>query len=265
MTENAKITVLLPVKDTNARHLALALESIRRQTFEKWVCLIINDGGALPIEILQVIDGDGRFQLIQNSKSSNLAAALNVGLKLVETPFVARMDADDIAGLSRFDRQISVFEEKPELFLVGSSLLLIDEAGAYIGELQYPSTYSEIKQQLMYRNPLAHPSLMIRMSLFERVGYYDETYSQCEDLELWLRVVAHDLPCLNIEEPLMEYRVGSSYLRSRRNWLFNLRARLSHFRLNHVSDWIGVAIAAVKLIAPDQILRKLFDLLKSKV
>ena len=89
----------------------------------------------LPIEVVLVEDGpltDELYVIIEEStirhpelkvvslpSNQGLGKALNEGLKHCSYDLVARMDTDDIAKPDRFEKQMAVFLEHPEIDVVG--------------------------------------------------------------------------------------------------------------------------------------------------
>ena len=61
-------------------------------------------------------------------------------------------------------------------------------------------------------SPLIHPSVIFRVSVFDKIGLYDETFYDekggcSEDLELWARALKNNIKIQNIQEPLLYYRI----------------------------------------------------------
>ena len=91
------LTVLMPVRDVD-EFLPIAVDSLKNQTFKDFICHILC--GHLTEDELkhlsELVSGDDRFVLHQ-LHLNGIAFALNYGLNLVKTKYVARMDGDDIA------------------------------------------------------------------------------------------------------------------------------------------------------------------------
>jgi glycosyltransferase involved in cell wall biosynthesis len=131
-----------------------------------------------------------------------LAAALNAGIDEIAEPLVARQDDDDISDVTRFDRQAAAFEADDRLVLLGCSLAY--ERDGRSGVRPYPRSHEDILSVLPYRNPFAHPTIMMRSAILKRYRYRDRLYS--EDYDLFVRV-CHEGALRNVEEPLLTYRV----------------------------------------------------------
>ena len=202
-SKNPTVSVLLPI-GKDRRFLKDALESIERQSFKDYELLSQED------------DGRGLTQVL-----IDLA-------KKAKGEFLARMDADDVNEPDRFEKQINYLRLHPDVSIVGSWATLIDENGREIGYQQMPENWSEIKKEIFYRNPLIHPSWMMRRSWFEKMGGYNSSFRATQDWELILRTVWKDR-VENIPEPLIKLRIHSgsvSFSNNRTQVYFGLKARL---------------------------------------
>ncbi len=123
-----KVTILMSVYNGERYHKE-AVDSILTQTFTNFAFLIIDDALTdRTSEILQNYDNP-RIRIVTNEENPGLTKSLNKGLALAKEKYIARMDADDISLLERFEKQIAFFETHPDIALVGTSYKEIDYKG----------------------------------------------------------------------------------------------------------------------------------------
>jgi glycosyltransferase involved in cell wall biosynthesis len=135
------ISVVMPVYNA-AQYLREAIDSILNQTFRDFEFIIINDGSTdRSLEIIQSYNDD-RIRLI-NQKNTGLAKALNNGIAIAKSDFIARMDADDISIPERLTSQFSFLESNVDVVAVGSNAEVIDKEGNHVYCTAQPSTWSE--------------------------------------------------------------------------------------------------------------------------
>ena len=100
-----------------------SLESIFQQTLLPTEVILIKDG-PLTKELNEVIEEYAtkysELKIISLTQNQGLGKALNEGLRYCSYDLVARMDSDDVAKSDRFKRQIQIFQECPELDIVGA-------------------------------------------------------------------------------------------------------------------------------------------------
>jgi glycosyltransferase involved in cell wall biosynthesis len=213
------ITVLLPVSAVD-EFLPIAINSIQNQTFKDFVCHILckqlteDDLKRLS----ELVSSDDRF-VLHHLHLNGIAFALNYGLNLVETKYVARMDSDDInSHPTRFEKQLNFLEANPNYVMVGCRVMLVNECGETIKQkFKFFESDQEIRRALKYRMPLCHPAMMIRAdTLFAHSGYmYGNT---AEDHELYLRIARNPNNLFrNLPDHLFSYRRHGKQLTHTRN------------------------------------------------
>lgn len=202
------LDVLLPVKD-GMPYIKDSIESILAQTFDDFLLFIIDDGSTDQTKavIAEFANNDPRINLI-DFEGKGLIDALNAGLERSTSPFIARMDADDISIPIRFERQISYLQTHPDVDVVGSWTDLIDQRGYLLDTItRYPTSPRDIRQHLFAnKNPLAHPTIMMRGDKVKALGGYRSPLKAAEDFDLWLRM-AETGDLANLPEPLLRYRI----------------------------------------------------------
>jgi glycosyltransferase involved in cell wall biosynthesis len=207
------LTVLLPVRN-GERWLDAAIASISGQTFGDFELLVIDDGstdGTAGI-IARHAAEDSRLVPLTNP-GSGLVAGLNFGISRAQAPFIARMDADDIALPARFERQVERMTSEPDLLVLGTGYFRIDAEGRRTGTVVPPAEPAEIAQALQRVNAIAHPTVVMRRDAVVAAGGYREAYVRAEDYDLWLRLAEHG-KLANLPDPLIEYRIGHVPLRA---------------------------------------------------
>jgi glycosyltransferase involved in cell wall biosynthesis len=120
--------------------------------------------------------------------------------------YIARMDADDIAHPDRLQLQVDYLSQNPKVDIVGSWIHGFgDVRREYIH--RYPLTDEYIKAGILFENPFAHPTVMIRRSALENLDhYYSSDFPYVEDWELWTRLIQAGKGS-NISMPLLKYRI----------------------------------------------------------
>src|SRR5579862_9209527 len=182
---NPPVSVLMPAYNCE-RYLAAAVESILSQTFRDFEFVIIDDGSTDgSAQILDRFAASDKRVRVFHQQNTGYVIALQNGLKLCTGEYIARMDADDIALPTRFEKQYDYFLRNPKTALVGCDFFDIDENGDISGEGEYPYvTDRVIRWLLLLCNPMLHPGAMFRKRDILAVGGYRQEYYTAEDYEL---------------------------------------------------------------------------------
>lgn len=199
------ISIAMPVFNA-ARTLPAALRSIAWQTYSNWELLLIDDGSSdASVKLsLGAAKNDSRIRFVEGRGNAGLAARLNQAIALANGPYVARMDADDIAYPERLATQLKFLISHPECDLVGSGALVFDDAGQIHGKWQAPVAHDAICARPWVRFPIPHPTWMGKHEWFARHGYRAD-YKKTQDQDLLLRAYTQSrFAC--VPEILLGYR-----------------------------------------------------------
>lgn len=210
------ISVVMPVYNAE-KYVAEAIESILNQSYGNFEFIIIDDCSTdSSYEILQSYAAkDPRIKLFKNEVNSKLPKTLNFGISQATGKYIARMDADDISLPARFAKQVAFMDANPEVGVCGTWFKLFDENIKLAkSERCYPSDPERFKLNMLFVEcSMAHPSAMIRKSIFQNNQPYEFDYiSKAEDYELWCRLIRRGILFTNLPEFLFYYRVTPSQI-----------------------------------------------------
>ena len=156
-----------------------------------------------------------QIRVVPLKQNQGLGKALNEGLKHCSYDLVARMDTDDIAKPNRFEKQIRVFQEHPELDVVGAWIDEFEETTSnIISTRKLPEVHDDICQFAKKRNPENHPVIMFRKQAVLAAGGYQH-FPLFEDYYLWIRMLQNGAKFYNIQESLLYFRFSSAMFKRR--------------------------------------------------
>lgn len=198
-----KVSVVIPAYNAMA-YLPETVESVLRQTFTDFEVLIIDDGSSDNIVqwVSEIVDQ--RIRLI-SQENQGLAGAPNTGITQARWEYIAFLDADDLWEPTKLEKQVRCLDNNPAVGLVHTWMLLVDEQGKFTGRVMKSNAEGEVWNQLVERNIIAGPSVIIRRCCFETVGIFDQNLRSIEDWDMWLRIASR-YPFALIKEHLAYYR-----------------------------------------------------------
>jgi len=210
--------------------LAEALESIARQTYESWECLIIDDGSSdnTPDVASRFVRGDSRFRYCHHPNKGP-SASRNRGLSMARGDLIQFLDADDVILPDKFELQVAALGPRDVLKVVHCDYLrsMTECITEEIGTARLPTTF-------MYRKPIYDLALrwetdlsipihcfLFDSRIFTDLGVrFDESLLNHEDWECWMRVFALQPKSLFIDKVLALYRPSSGSLTSNRRAMY---------------------------------------------
>lgn len=214
---DASITILMSVRDA-AAHLPAALESILAQTHERWRLLALDDGSSdASAQILTAYaQRDRRVRLLaRHRRSRGIAASLAELLDGVETPLVARADADDVCHPARLLRQQSLLAAREDLAAATCRVEPFPAEACAQGIRRYfewqngLATPEQIARDRFVEMPVAHPTLLLRTAALRSIGGWRDV-DWPEDWDLVLRMCEADLRIGRVDDVLYQWRVHES-------------------------------------------------------
>lgn len=214
-----KVGVVMPVYNAE-RHLRQALDSILAQTLEDFEILAVYDGAtdsSGPI-LEEYRKKDPRVRVFGWNTNRGVTKALNFGLLVSRSEYVARMDADDYALPDRLRLQSEFLDKHRDVSLVGTRFLSMNEDLSRVNWVNdVPLEPEKIAATLPDHCCLGHPTVMFRRTMVERVGGYDESeeFRAVEDYELWLRASGVGVRMANLPQYLLYYREYGGQVSSR--------------------------------------------------
>src|SRR5262245_9537974 len=209
------ISILMPVYNV-APYLRAALDTVLRQTWQDFELLIVDDGSTDGTRAMLAELRDPRAHVIYQ-EHSGLAAALRAAVERARGRYLARMDGDDEALPHRLAVQKGCLDRSPDVVLVHSLAQPIDTAGQPLpmvfGEAR-PSAAT--KWLLLWRNPILHPTVMLRHDTLRAHGLnYRLELFRADEFDLWNRLAPHG-EFEAIPEVLLRYRLHPQSM-TRRN------------------------------------------------
>ena len=206
-TNKPLVSVVMPVFNGD-RFIDKAIQSILDQTLKNFEFIIIND--ASTDKSLQIINKykrkDKRIKLINNRKNIHMSRSINLGISKATSGLIARMDQDDIAFSNRLEVEYNFMRSHPNITIIGSNIITIDEFDRVIGKRTYQTKSDSLKRTMLRYSPFAHPTVMMRKKVFDELGGFDPQMVPCEDTEFWFRV-GSKYEFASIPRFLLKYRV----------------------------------------------------------
>ncbi len=227
-----KVSVLLPVYNTNESHLRECIESILNQTFSDFELLIINDGST-DTHVQKVIDSysDMRIKIVTQKGNQGITKTRNRLIENSQGEYLAVMDHDDVAYPDRLEKQVRYLEQHPDIGVIGTQISIIPSGNAPI----FPCLDLEIRTALAEDCSIMHPTSMIRAKILKENNlYYEEQFSPAEDFALWSKLASYTR-FHNLKEPLLYYRRHelNTSRTQRKKMLLARDAIKANFKLNN--------------------------------
>jgi len=242
-------TCLVPVwggDDPDAFTAAMA--SIATSTLAAPAIIIAQDG-PLPGPLESAVERARQVvnaRRVVNAGPRGLHHNLNHAMDAVETPYVARLDADDINLPDRFAAQVAFAERHPEVAAFGGAILEFRPDGRTRPKAA-PATHEALLRYAAWRNPINHMTAFFRLDAFWAAGGYPDLPFK-EDYGLWLAMLARGARLANLPQVLVEARLGDNF-HHRRTGLNNLSSEWALHRMRRAVPGFDPRASAMAFVA----------------
>ncbi len=191
------VSVIIPTHNYGGL-IGETLDSLRAQTLTDWECIIVDDGSTdNTAEVVKAYcERDSRIRYFPQQQSRLQAAAKNVGLQKSAGRHIQFLDADDLLESCKLERQVRYLEEHPDVDLVyGTANYFTTQKKEHLSWTmpdnhswpQISGSGSALLESLVRKNIMVISAPLVRRSLSEKVGLFDERLPPAEDWDYWLR------------------------------------------------------------------------------
>ena len=198
MQDKPLVSIIIPAYNSSA-FVADAIRSAINQDYESREIIVVDDGSTDSTPAILKYFADQEQIRVVTQVNAGAGAARNHGLKHANGTYIAFLDSDDFWVPGKLRLQIEYLEEKPKVGAVSSKWLLwhADAGGRFLLPELSPvnkpfSTVPEdsgwIYTKLLLDCRLLTSTLVLRRSVVEQVGGFDEDLARGQDYDYWLRL-----------------------------------------------------------------------------
>lgn len=224
----SSIDVVVPLYN-NERFAIDAVRSALGQTYPIRKVIVVDDGSvdrsALIVEEAFLLEQ--RVKVIR-AAHGGLPYARNIGIRNSDAEFIAFLDSDDLWHTEKIARQMDEFRKDGAVLLVSCRFHDINEDGQNIAGSSPICHSGWVHDALLAGNFVSGGSAaVVRRSVFERVGLFDERLSYAEDWDMWLRI-AKVGPIAMMGADLLAIRRHGTQMSAQGSWRKKVRIFKQH-------------------------------------
>ena len=210
------ISVIIPVYNREA-FIREAIQSIFDQNYEGGLEIIVSDDGSTDRSLEIAASFGTQVKVIlkpEGCASQGVSGARNRGIVAATHPYISFLDSDDFYLPGHLSRMVRVLESKMELGFVFSRILQLKEENG--SRLFSPWTRVKLtKWDILYpvisgSNVVHTNAFLFKRDVFETVGFFNESYTNGEDGDMWMRVSEQYIGGFSDHYGAV-YRIGHNY------------------------------------------------------
>lgn len=212
------VSVVMATYNEKPSIVQLAIRSILEQTYHNFELLIFDDSTKPEtINAINEMSKDVRVKIHRFNERKGFVSSLNEGLRIAKGEFIARMDGDDYSYPERFEKELTYLSKNPNVIVTGGQVDIMNEIGEITSHRSYPLGGVKLLLFSCFRNPLAHPTIMMRREIIDKGYRYNESLKMSEDLDFWLRLINDGYTISNLNDTLLKFRVQDNFADKRVN------------------------------------------------
>lgn len=206
------VAAVLPVRDRAALLTEAMMSILAGAPRPRELIVVVNStGAAREADLAAARSAAGGAQdvsvRILTEERPGPAAARNRGWRAAAAPWIAFLDSDDLWAPGKLAAQLQFLARRPHLHACHTGERWIKQGR----ELSQPRRLAPRSGVFLYDAfetcLISCSAVLLRRSLLEELGGFDESFPVCEDFELWLRLLART-PVGLVPEPLTIKRSG---------------------------------------------------------
>jgi glycosyltransferase involved in cell wall biosynthesis len=210
----ARVSVLIPTYNRLSK-VKNAIKSVLKQTYRDFELWVVDDGSTDGTG--EALEGFGNEVKYVSQSNRGVSAARNLGFRVSRGKYVAFLDSDDLWEPKKLEIQVRCMEANPQFPLCYTDEIWI-RRGIRVNPKKKHAKYSGwIFEKCLPLCIISPSSALMKRTLFEEIGGFDETLPVCEDYDFWLRVTCR-YPVLFIDKKLIVKRGGHEDQLSTRSW-----------------------------------------------
>lgn len=198
------VSVVVPTFN-RAGQIGAAVDSVLTQTYPHWELIVVDDGSQDETPLVLSAYGE-RIRTIRQ-ENLGVSAARNRGILAAGGEFITLLDSDDYWLPDKLAAQVVFFQQHPAMRLCQTEEIWVRNGRRVNPKTRHRKFAGMIFEKTLPLCLISPSAVMLRRSLLDEVGLFDETLPACEDYDLWLRIT-WKYPVGLIETPLIVKRGG---------------------------------------------------------
>ena len=204
MKAKTQVSVIIPTYNRGWT-IGEAVDSVLAQDYRDFELIVVDDGST--DNTPQVLDAYRGAIKVFRQENKGVSAARNRGISEASGRFIAFLDSDDLWLPQKLSRQVEFFNTTPDALICQTEEVWIRSGVRVNPKKRHKKPSGMIFEPSLALCLVSPSAVMIRRSLLEIVGNFDEALPACEDYDLWLRISCR-FPVYHIDTPLIIKRGG---------------------------------------------------------
>ncbi|MBV1870203.1 MAG: glycosyltransferase [Gammaproteobacteria bacterium] len=183
------VSIIIPIHN-RPDWIRETLQSVLTQSYLNKEIIIVDDGSDTPVaEVLQ--ENVSAIRVLRFEKNKGVSAARNAGAAIAKGAWLAFLDSDDHWAAKKLAQQIDYLHQHPYLSALQCEEIWVRNGVRVNAHKHHQKKTGWIWHHCLQRCLITPSAILIKKSVYQELGGFDERMLACEDYDLWLRLSRH--------------------------------------------------------------------------
>jgi glycosyltransferase involved in cell wall biosynthesis len=192
MNSSPAVTIVTPTKNRR-KLLGETMDSVRRQTFEDWEHIIVDDGSddGTADEVARRSAGDSRIRyVVRPGEKVGANVCRNIGLHEARADLIVFLDSDDLLRPESLQRRVEVMRNNRDLDFAVFQAAVCQDAPDDLGLIYHTQMPGDDLLRFLSLECVWQTTGPIwRRTFLEEIGGFEENLLSMQDLEMHVRAI----------------------------------------------------------------------------
>ena len=213
------VSIVIPVYN-GSNYMREAIDSALAQTYKNIEIIVVNDGSSDGGKTEQIAKEYGDKIRYIYKENGGVSTALNTGIRNMNGEYFSWLSHDDVYMPDKIEKQVEALSKvEDKATLVCCDYVHIDKESKLIGNMPRVDS-KDIKMlsweymllNLFKKGPVNGCSLLIKKTIFEEVGLFDESLRFYQDGFMWYKIFLAKYAVLSIPDICVKGRIHDKQL-----------------------------------------------------
>jgi len=184
------IDVIIPTFNRSSL-LNRSIESVLNQSYQHFNVIVIDDGSTDGTSLLMSQYSEHPKIRYLIKENGGVSSARNLGIKNARSEWICFLDSDDEWLPHKLQTQINYAHDNPQQSFIHSNEMWFRNGVRINAKKKFDKSSQDLFKRSLETCLISPSTVMMKKSLLERYGSFDESFTVCEDYDLWLKILAH--------------------------------------------------------------------------
>lgn len=186
-----KIDVIIPTYN-RAEVLQTAIDSVLKQTYKDFEIYIVDDGSTDDTQLLLE-----KYRKISNvhihyQTNRGVSSARNLAVHNSKNEWISFLDSDDLWLPNKLELQTEYLKKHPHIRFLNNDEIWVRNGIRVNPKLKHQKSNENIFQRSLDFCLISPSTVIMKRDLFLECGCFDESFTVCEDYDLWLKILVRE-------------------------------------------------------------------------